>query len=78
MTDTLKLKALMLLNGFTQRSLALNLGLSKQALNQKLNNKRAFKLHEILKICDLLKINDLQQCYLIFFAKNVDLRLHNA
>lgn len=78
MTDTLKLKALMLLQGFTQEDLAKYLGLSKQTINMKLNNKRSFKLSEIAKICDLLKIDNVQERFLIFFADRVDLRLQNA
>ncbi len=77
MTDTLKLKALLMLQGLTQEDLAKYLGLSTQTINMKLNNKRSFKLQEINKICNLLKIDDLQQRFLIFFADNVDLRLHN-
>lgn len=78
MTDTLKLKALMLLQGFTQEDLAKHLGLSKQTINMKLNNKRSFKLSEIAKICELLKIDNAQERFLIFFADKVDLRLQNA
>lgn len=78
MTDTLKLKALMLLQGFTQEDLAKYLGLSKQTINMKLNNKRSFKLSEIAKICELLKIDNVQERFLIFFADKVDLRLQNA
>lgn len=78
MTDTLKLKALMLLQGFTQEDLAKYLGLSKQTINMKLNNKRSFKLSEIAKICELLKIDNVQERFLIFFAEKVDLRLQNA
>lgn len=77
MIDTLKLKALLMLQGLTQEDLAKYLGLSTQTINMKLNNKRSFKLQEINKICNLLKIDDLQQRFLIFFADNVDLRLHN-
>lgn len=77
MTDTLKLKALLMLQGLKQEDLAKYLGLSIQTINMKLNNKRSFKLQEINKICNLLKIDDLQQRFLIFFADNVDLRLHN-
>ena len=44
----------------------------------KLNNKRSFKLSEIAKICDLLKIDNVQERFLIFFADRVDLRLQNA
>lgn len=77
MTNTLKLKALLLLNGFNQEDLAKYLGLSKQAINMKINNKRAFRLTEISKICDLLKIDNVQERFAIFFVNDVDLRLQN-
>lgn len=77
MTNTLKLKALLLLNGLNQEDLAKYLGLSKQAINMKINNKRAFRLTEISKICDLLKIDNVQERFAIFFVNNVDLRLQN-
>lgn len=78
MTNTLKLKSLLLLNGLNQEDLAKCLGLSKQAINMKINNKRAFKLSEISKICELLKIDNLQDRFAIFFADRVDLRLQDA
>lgn len=77
MTNTLKLKALLLLNGLNQEDLAKYLGLSKQAINMKINNKRAFRLTEISKICDLLKIDNVQERFAIFFVNDVDLRLQN-
>jgi len=78
MTNTLKLKSLLLLNGLNQEDLAKCLGVSKQAINMKINNKRAFKLSEISKICELLKIDNLQERFAIFFADRVDLRLQDA
>lgn len=77
MTNTLKLKALLLLNGLNQEDLAKYLGLSKQTINMKINNKRAFRLIEISKICDLLKIDNIQERFAIFFVNDVDLRLQN-
>lgn len=77
MTNTLKLKALLLLNGLNQEDLAKYLGLSKQAINMKINNKRAFRLTEISKICDLLNIDNVQERFAIFFVNDVDLRLQN-
>lgn len=78
MTNSLKLKALLLLNGLSQEDLAQYLGLSTQTINMKINNKRAFKLQEITKICDLLKIDNIQERFAIFFVNDVDLRLQNA
>lgn len=70
MTNTLKLKALMVEKGFTQEQLAKKLGISEQSLNYKINNKREFKASEIQA---LTKILDVQDVDLIFFARNVDL-----
>lgn len=78
MTNSLKLKALLLLNGLKQEDLAKYLGLSKQTISMKINNKRAFKLSEISKICDLLKIDNVQERFAIFFVDDVDLRLQDA
>ena len=78
MTNSLKLKALLLLNGLNQEDLAKYLGLSKQTINMKINNKRAFKLQEITKICNLLKIDNIYERFAIFFANEVDLRLQNV
>lgn len=76
MTNTLKLKVLLLQQGIKQKDLAEYLGVSMQAVNMKINNNRLFKLSEILKICDLLKISE-KECFAIFFAKEVDLRLQH-
>lgn len=70
MTNTLKLKALMVEKGFTQEQLAKKLGISEQSLNYKINNKREFKASEIQA---LTKILDVQNVDSIFFACDVDL-----
>ena len=76
MTDSLRLKSLLTLKGLSQGDLAKHLGLSMPTVSMKINNKRAFKLHEILKICKFLNINNFQECFAIFFGNDVDLRLH--
>lgn len=77
MVDTLKLKSLMLLNGFKQEDIAKLLNISLQAFNMKINNKRDFRLSEILKLCEILKIETAQEKMSIFFANQVDLNLQN-
>ena len=47
MTDTLKLKALIVEHGYTQKDVAKMLGLSAQSLNKKIHNKTEFKASEI-------------------------------
>lgn len=68
MTNTLKLKALMVEKGFTQEQLAKRLGISEQSLNYKINNKREFKASEITVMIDLLKITNVSE---IFFNQKV-------
>ncbi|MEG2262127.1 MAG: helix-turn-helix transcriptional regulator [Raoultibacter sp.] len=71
MTDTLKLRALMLEKGYTQERLANEAKLSVPALNQKINNKYEFKASEIAIISRILGIKDKES---IFFAHDVDLK----
>jgi len=70
MTNTLKLKALMVEKGFTQQQLAKKLGISEQSLNYKINNKREFKASEIQALTKILDVQDVDS---IFFARDVDL-----
>ncbi|MBR1810757.1 MAG: helix-turn-helix transcriptional regulator [Clostridia bacterium] len=42
--------------GYTQRSLADKVGMSKNALNAKINGKSEFNLGEINRICNALNI----------------------
>lgn len=44
--------------GFTQRTLAANLGKSENTISSKINGITAFTTDEILAICDLLQITD--------------------
>ena len=69
MTDTKKLKGYIVANGYTQKKLAILLGLSYQSLNKKIHNKVEFRASEILKLATILKILDTQS---VFFARPVD------
>ena len=42
--------------GYTQLTLADRIGIVRASLNMKLNGKRAFKIWEIARICDILDI----------------------
>lgn len=53
-----KLKGKIAEAGFTQRSLAKALGMSKNTLNSKVNGKTPFNTLEIQKICALLHIQE--------------------
>lgn len=54
----------------TQEAFADAMGMSKTALNQRLNNGVDWKTPEIAKACDLLGI-DLAQAHLYFFTIKV-------
>ena len=69
MTDTLKLKALIVEHGYTQKDVAKMLGLSAQSLNKKIHNKTEFKAREISRLCAVFGI---ENGTTIFFANRVD------
>ncbi len=77
MTNTLKLRALLVEKGFTNESIAKKLGMSKQSFCMKINNKREFKLTEIHNLALLLKIQDCNLFLSIFFAKDVEFNSTN-
>lgn len=54
----------------TQEAFSEAMGMSKTALNQRLNNAVAWKSEEIAKACDLLHI-ELAEAYLYFFTQKV-------
>ena len=54
----------------TQEAFAEAMGMSKTALNQRLNNKVKWKTPEIAKACELLHI-DLAEAHLYFFVSKV-------
>lgn len=68
MVNTAKLKARMLLEGYTQRTLATATKIGITPLNEKINNKRVFRCDEVDKICEVLKITDPSEKCDIFFA----------
>ena len=45
-------------NGFTQEQLAKAVGISTNSLSRKLLGERQFRLGEVVKICEVLKIDD--------------------
>lgn len=67
MTNSNKLKALLVERNITQEELAKQMGLSSQSINAKINNKREFLASEITKIIELFKLNP-DQVVQIFFA----------
>lgn len=65
---TNKLKGKIVEAGYSQRSLALELGISKNTLNAKINGKLPFNTVEIEKICEKLGIHDCVEKASIFLA----------
>lgn len=62
-TNTNKLKARMVECGKTSTEIADLIGISRQSLSLKLNNRYDFRATEIAAICDALKINDVSSYF---------------
>ncbi len=73
MTNTLKLRALLVENNLTNEDIAKKLGISKQSFSMKINNKREFKASEINKLSALLNLSNSCDIITIFFANRVEL-----
>ena len=71
MTNTLKLKAVILERGFTQEQIAEMLGMTIATFNYKVNNKREFKASEIKKLSEHLCLTA-EEVNAIFFAEEVE------
>lgn len=74
MTNTLKLKALLIERGYTQANLADEIGISTYTMNKKINNKVEFKMSEIEKISRILRISNKDD---IFFYHDVEFNSTN-
>ncbi len=72
MTNTLKLRALLIENNLTNEDVAKLVGISKQSFSLKLNNKREFKVSEIKKLSMILNIVDASDIISIFFVNRVE------
>lgn len=70
MTDSKKFKDYMRERGYTVKMLAEKMGISHEALYQKIANERAFKATEIMRISEIfgMSTDDRDE---IFFAKQV-------
>ena len=69
MTNTLKLRAAILESGLNQEQIAKLLGMTVATFNYKVNNKSEFRASEIKKLCEILKITDIDA---YFFADEVE------
>lgn len=74
MTNTEVLKELIRNCGYKMKYVAEYLGLSGYGLQLKMENKQEFKTSEITALCELLRIESLEQKEYIFFAKEDDLK----
>lgn len=63
-----KLKGRIAEAGYSQRSLAAELGISKNTLNSKVNGKTPFNTLEIELICQKLNIHDASEKAAIFLS----------
>lgn len=68
MTNTEELRKLIEKSGLKYQFIADELGISRFALNNKIENRTQFKSGEIKTLCELLKITSLSTKELIFFA----------
>ncbi len=71
MTDTVKLRELISKSGLKLGYIANQLGISRFALSNKIQNRTEFRVSEIVKMCELLCI-DYDSREQIFFAHKVD------
>lgn len=72
MTNTNLLKLKIRDSGLKLFNISQKMGISRQTLWKKINNKVAFDQYEIEKLCGILGITDLYEKEKIFFAKVVD------
>ena len=70
LTDTERLKSIIKESGYKSYYIADFVGISYQALLNKINNLTDFRVCEIVRLCDLLKI-DKKSRDEIFFTNNV-------
>lgn len=71
MTNTELLRKRIDESGYKLRYIAKQVGITYQALLNKMNNETEFKAGEINVMCELLHITDMQEMKAIFFAENV-------
>ena len=71
MVNTAMLKARILLEGYTQRTLAKETKIGITPLNEKINNKKVFRCDEVDRICLVLNITDAEEKCEIFFAQPI-------
>ena len=71
MTDTLEIKKIIRMKGFTLDTLSKKIGISRTSLSYKINNIVEFNAKEIKHIQKILELSNEQRDH-IFFAEAVD------
>ena len=71
MIDTAKIKSLIVLNGYTQRTLSEKLNISVNTLNAKINNKISFTVDEANELCKYLNVTNPDEKCTLFFSEAV-------
>ena len=74
MTRTEELRKLLDDSGLKRGYVAEKLGITRQALAMKIENQTEFKPSEILQLCEMLGISNLEDRERIFFTQEVDER----
>lgn len=69
MVKTAELKADIIRAGYTYKTAAIFIGISRASFSYKINNKRSFTVREYLKLMELLGIQSIEK----FFTKYVDI-----
>ena len=72
LTDTKKLKILMMTKGISREELAEKLGVSTYITEKKINGDSEFNSDEIDLMCEIFDIRDCESRSTIFFAENVE------
>lgn len=72
MTDTARLREAIARSGLKLCHLANEIGITRQQLSKKIENRVPFNQYEIDGLCRTLNIKSLREKDAIFFAKNVD------
>lgn len=68
MTNKNLLMGEIILAGYSQKSIARKIGISKNSFCSKINGKSEFNADEIIKICDALNITDCAKKVQIFLS----------
>lgn len=71
MTDTLEIKKIIRMKGFTLDTLSKKIGISRTSLSYKINNIVEFNAQEIKHIQKILELSNEQRDH-IFFAEAID------